>query len=95
MRKGVLICLLVLGLFSLGIEYGTTGEGSKDVPRVSKEKARSWMGSEGTVVLDVRPKDQWEYSQYKIRGAKYQDPQKIDQWADAYSKDTRLVLYCA
>jgi len=95
MRRGVLVCILVLGLFSLGVEYGKTGEGSQDVPIVSKEKARAWMDSEGTVILDVRPKDQWEYSQYKIQGAEYQDPQKIDQWADSYSKDARLVLYCA
>ncbi len=93
MRNRLAICLLVIGFLGLLMGYAGAEQSSEAAPRVSKEKLKSWMDSHDLVVIDVRLKDQWETSPYKIKGAVYEEPKKLEQWASKYSKSKRMVLY--
>ena len=67
-----------------------------DVPRMSKEDLKSRLGNPEVIILDVRAPGDWDKSKTKIQGAVREDPNKSAQsWADKYSQDKTIVLYCA
>ena len=67
-----------------------------DVPRMSKEDLKSRLGNPEVMILDVRASGDWANSRTKIQGAVREDPnQSAKSWADKYSKDKTIVLYCA
>ena len=67
-----------------------------DAPRMSKEDLKSKLGDPGVIILDVRASGDWDNSSTKIQGAIREDPDKSARsWADKYSKDKTIVLYCA
>ncbi len=42
------------------------------------------------------PRGDWDNSKVKIQGAVREDPDKnVKSWAEKYSKDKTIVLYCA
>jgi hypothetical protein len=43
----------------------------------------------------VRRNSHWTSSDLKIKGAVREKPNEIQSWADKYSKDKTIVLYCA
>jgi hypothetical protein len=66
-----------------------------DVPRMTKDELRSLIDKGEVVVVDVRSGGDWKSSQYKIHTAVREEPDKPTSWANKYSKDKTLVLYCA
>jgi 3-mercaptopyruvate sulfurtransferase SseA len=66
---------------------------TEDVPRITKEQFRSILGSRDVVIMDVRTQKQWSYSDRKIPGAVYENPDDVGSWADKYPKGKTLVLY--
>ena len=67
-----------------------------EVPRITKEELRSLLGNPDVIAVDVRIEDHWKKSQWKIKGAIREDPEKdINTWTDKYPKDKTLVFYCA
>ena len=67
-----------------------------EVPRMSKEELKSMLDNAEVIVLDVRASGDWDSSKIKIQGALREDPNKSTKsWADKYSKDKTIVLYCA
>jgi hypothetical protein len=36
---------------------------------------------------------QWEQSEQEIRGAEYENPNQVREWASKYSKEKPVVLY--
>jgi rhodanese-related sulfurtransferase len=67
-----------------------------DVPRISKEELKSMLNDPEVVILDVRASGDWDNSKRKIQGAVREDPNNsAKSWADKYSKDKTIVLYCA
>lgn len=66
-----------------------------DVPRITKEELKGLLGNPDVVVLDVRTNSDWKSSDYKIKGAVRESKSKVSEWAEKYSKDKKLVLYCA
>ena len=63
-------------------------------PRMTKEELKSMLGQPDVVVVDVRVAEEWKKSEWKIKGAVREDPEKdIKTWADKYSKDKTLVFY--
>jgi rhodanese-related sulfurtransferase len=65
----------------------------KSVPRITKEELKSRLGNPEVIVVDVRLRDEWEKSEWKIKGALRGDPEKIKSWADNYPRDKTLVFY--
>jgi hypothetical protein len=83
-----------LGLFLTIVLVGMAAD-CADVPRMTKEELRPLIDKGEVVVVDVRSGGDWKSSQYKIHTAVREDPDKPASWANKYSKDKTLVLYCA
>ena len=69
--------------------------GADNVPRMSIEQLNEILGNPNLVLLDVRTEKDWGKSDRKIVGAVRVDPNDVDSWAGDYTKDQRIVLYCA
>lgn len=96
MEKGRLWAIAALGL-SLAL-MGCLQNVALDtkVPRMTKEELKSMLGRPDVVVVDVRLNEEWKKSEWKIKDAVREDPEKdIKTWADKYSKDKTLVFYCS
>jgi len=66
-----------------------------EAPRMTTEELKAILGDPDLVILDVRRHGDWESSRRKIAGAVREDPGEFESWANTYSKDKTLVLYCA
>ncbi len=91
-KKNILSLLMVLFLFNT---FMTSAVASVDAPRMSKEELQSRLGDKDIVIIDVRTKYDWEKSDFKIRGAIREDPEKSESWAKKYGKEKKIVLYCS
>jgi rhodanese-related sulfurtransferase len=92
MRKKLFIGILFL---FLGMGMYVTSAMSADVPRMTQDELRALLGNPDLVILDVRASPDWTASGLKIKGAVREEPNDIASWANKYSKDKTLVLYCA
>ena len=81
--------------FFLGIGMYVTSAMSADVPRMTKDELKALLGNPDLVILDLRLGRDWKDSDLKIKGAVREEPDDIESWANKYSKDKILVLYCA
>jgi rhodanese-related sulfurtransferase len=68
---------------------------ANEVPRISKEELKAMLDNPDLIILDVRTGASWEKSKVKIQGAIREDPNDTKSWAEKYSQDKTLVLYCA
>ena len=69
--------------------------GADDVPRITTEQLKDILGSPDLVLLDVRTEKDWGKSDRKIVGAVRVDLDDVSSWAGGYSKDQKIILYCA
>ncbi len=74
---------------------GTETVLANEVPRISKQELRAMLDNPDLIILDVRTAGSWEESKLKIQGAVREDPKDTKSWAEKYSKDRTIVLYCA
>ena len=66
------------------------------VPRITKEELKSMIDRADVVIVDVRLEDGWKNSEWKIKGAVRENPEKeIQSWADKYPKEKTLIFYCS
>ncbi len=87
---------MTLGLvFMLLFAFTMPTYGAEDVPRISTEQLKDILGSPNLVLLDVRTEKDWGKSDRKIVGAVRVDPDDVSSWAGDYSKDQKIILYCA
>ena len=83
---------MVLGLSMVAaLLYSPVAAG--DVPRITKEKLKGMLGNADVIVLDVRSREDWQQSKFKIQGAAREIPDKFDFWAKKYPREKTLVLY--
>ncbi len=67
-----------------------------EVPRIRTEELKSMLGNPEVIIIDVRTGGDWDKSKEKIKGAVREDPNKnAKSWAEKYSQDKTIVLYCA
>jgi len=92
MKKRIFIAPLLI-FFMVGIL--ATFARSADVPRMKKDELKAMLDNSDLVILDVRYKKDWTDSDSKIKGAIREDPESVKSWAEKYSKDKTIVLYCA
>jgi rhodanese-related sulfurtransferase len=92
LRPGGLITpLLLMVLFTgMGVAQDT-----RQVPTMTAEELRSIMDDPDVTILDVRQASDWNSSGSKIPGAVHHPPEAFVEWADAYPRQRKLVLYCA
>ena len=51
------------------------------------------LGNPEVIILDVRGRESWQGSEFKIKGAIRKRPELFDTWATEFPKDKMLVLY--
>lgn len=83
------LSVAVMGVFALAAMAGD------DAPRMTREELKALLGDSNLVVLDVRTQGHWAATEEKITGAIRENPDGFESWADKYSKEKTLVLYCA
>ena len=88
-----LVCLAIAAAFL--ILAPTTMVFGKQIPLMTKEELKPIMSDADVAIIDVRKGRDWTSSEFKIKGAVYGDPGKINEWNKQFTKDTKLVLYCA
>jgi len=97
MRKTILVIFaaaLCFSLFSFFIGRNALS-GTDDVRRVTKEDLKTLLDDPNTIIIDVRQEGDWQGSDRKIKGAVREDPtQDAASWANKYSKNKNIVLYC-
>ena len=92
MKRRLFIGIL---FFFLGMGMYVTSAMSADVPRMTNDELKASLGNPDLIILDVRRGSDWKDSDLKIKGAVREDPHDIESWANKYSRDKTLVLYCA
>jgi rhodanese-related sulfurtransferase len=92
MKKNLFIGILFL---FLGMGMYVTSVMSADVPRMTKDELKALLGSPDLLIVDVRLGRDWKESDLKIKGAVREESREVESWANKYSKDKTLVLYCA
>lgn len=83
---------IAVSLAAVGLATVATAS-REEVPKISKEEARSMLERSELTPIDVRLPHDWEASDVKILDAIREDPKDIDSWANKYSKDKTLLLY--
>jgi len=80
---------------SFFLVLGTSQALASAVPTMDKETLKAELNSQSLVVLDVRSGRDWSSSEFKIQGAVRAPGSKLAEWSKRYTKDQKLVLYCA
>lgn len=75
--------------------FGFSLLSAKDIPRMAADELIKLIDNPEVIILDVRTDRDWEKSDLKIKTARWEDPQMVASWADKYSPEKTLVLYCA
>ena len=88
--------IIFLGLtFLFLFAFTMPAYGEDDIPRISVVQLNDILDSPDLVLLDVRTERDWGNNDRKVVGAVRVDPKDINSWAGDYSKDQKIVLYCA
>jgi hypothetical protein len=94
--RPLIVPVLTLALLCGGARTALAMGENVEVPRITKEKLLSLIGSPDLVILDVREASHWKESKWKIKGAIRENPEDdVITWADKIPKDKTLVLYCS
>jgi hypothetical protein len=88
---------LIMGFVVVGIFLGGMGKipTAEEVPRITADELKAELGSTGLIVIDVRRDKDWKTSDRKVVGAVREDASALQKWAGKYSKEQKIVLYCA
>ena len=62
-------------------------------PKISKEQLKEILDNSDVIILDVRTSEDWQKSEFKIKGAIRKRPKLFDSWANEYPRGKTLVLY--
>jgi rhodanese-related sulfurtransferase len=84
----LLACLILIFAASL---FG----GEEGITLISKDQLKEELTKPDIIVIDVRADHDWDSSHWKIKGAQRQVPAEDKEWMGKYSKDQKIVLYCA
>ena len=66
-----------------------------DVSRISVDQVKKLLDRPDTVIIDVRTYRNWWRSSKKIPTATREDPSKVNQWIEKYTRDQTLIFYCS
>ena len=68
---------------------------TRGISKISVDEVKQLLGQPDTIIMDVRTPRNWWRSGKKIMTAIREDPSKIDQWLQKYTKDQTLIFYCS
>ena len=93
-EKFLAILVLALTLCVLGCFQNLVQD--PKVPRVTKEELRSMLDHPDVIIVDVRLEEEWEKSEWKIKGAVRENPEgDIQSLMEKYPRNKTLVFYCS
>jgi rhodanese-related sulfurtransferase len=69
--------------------------GAEGITVIGADQLKEDLTKPDVIVVDVRTDHDWASSQWKIQGAQRQQPNEVKEWMGKYSKDKKIVLYCA
>jgi rhodanese-related sulfurtransferase len=81
--------------FILLFAFAMPAYGAEGIPRISVKQLNEILSNSELVVLDVRTERDWGNSDKKVVGAVRVNPDDINSWTGNYTKDQKIVLYCA
>ncbi len=90
MKKIILILIPLAAMFLLAPYAGADA-----VSVVTKETLKEWMDQGSVTILDARQGRDWTSSEFKVSGAVRTGPGDLASWKGNFSKDQKLVIYCA
>ena len=90
MKRITLILIPLVAVFLMAPYAGADA-----VSTVTKETLKEWMDQGSVTILDARQGRDWSSSEFKIKGAVRTGPGDIASWKGNFSKDQKLVIYCA
>ena len=86
--KKIALLLLTLSLLAVPQIFAAS------VPTIDKDELKALLGSNTTVIFDVRIGRDWDSSENKIKGSVRMDGFDLSL-LEQYPKNTALVFYCA
>ncbi len=69
--------------------------GAEGVSFITKNQLKKDLGNPNVAILDVRTHHDWTTSNWKVKGAVRRSPKNPAHWMNKYSKNQKIVLYCA
>jgi hypothetical protein len=91
-NKFSIIKSIALGLTLIGLAI-ISASAADGISRISKEQLKEMLDNSDVVILDVRISEDWQKSEFKIKGAIRKRPELFDSWANEFPRDKALVLY--
>ena len=91
-NKFSIIKLIVSGLTLIALAL-TSAVAADRIPRISKEQLKEMLDASDLVILDVRNSEDWQKSEFIIKGAIRKRPELFDSWAKEFPRGKTLVLY--
>ena len=85
--------ILMFAITSIVIAAGSSGAVEKAL--IEPEKLKAKLDQPDLVILDARIVSYWKRSDRKIQGALRIDPHDVSSWANNFSKDSHVVVYCS
>ena len=85
--------ILLFIMISIVITAGSSSAAEKAL--IEPEKLKAKLDQPDLVILDARIVSYWKRSDRKIQGALRVDPHDVSSWADKFSKDSHVVIYCS
>ena len=83
-------------LYVIMLIFITAGTSSaEDLALIEPEQLKAKLDQPDLVILDVRIVSDWKRSDRKIRGALRVDPHDVSSWANKFSKDNVVAVYCS
>ncbi len=89
------LALMGFSLLGLGLAQTASSSENAEALRMTQDLLESRLNDSKLTIIDLRQPGEWESADVKIKGAVRENPQDVDSWADKYSKDREVVLYCS
>ncbi len=89
------LCRIFIINFLLGVTVGLNpiAVSADDLSFITVSQLLKNLGNPNLVIVDVRETDDWQSSNYKIKGAVRRIPEEFESWSRELPRDKILVLY--
>ena len=89
------LCRIFIINFLLGVTVGLNpiAVSADDLSFITVSQLLKNLGNPNLVIVDVREIDDWQSSNYKIKGAVRRIPEEFESWPRELPQDKILVLY--
>ena len=85
--KSIVLSLVLVGFIAI------SALAADAVPKISKEQLKEMLDNSDVIILDVRTSEDWQKSEFKIKGAIRKRPKLFDSWANEFPRVKDFVLY--